>query len=205
MSRFEYSDACAAATGATAAENRSSPRKNPPKSVFDEARFEATGPRSVTSGRNAAIALLMSAPRLASASLNPTVASVTPLRVGGLNIDSSWSRSTSAVLCPSGTVAPLRHTCRELPLSTSMNFSPIDPFSRTSNTELTGRGCTFLSSDRFNTAIGCPAGPRPGSTEVTSPISAPPMWTSPPCVNSWASGIWTWSAYLGTNGSPLSA
>ncbi len=55
---------------------------------------------------------------------------------------------------PSGTVAPFFHVCREFPLDTSRYLSPIDPFSRTSNTELTGSGSTFLSSDRFNTAIG---------------------------------------------------
>ncbi len=46
-----------------------------------DARLRATGPRSVTSGTNAPIALLMSSPRPASASLKPIVASETPVRV----------------------------------------------------------------------------------------------------------------------------
>ncbi len=46
------------------------------------ARFRATGARSVSSGTNAPIALLMSGPRPASAWPNPIVEAATPTRVG---------------------------------------------------------------------------------------------------------------------------
>ena len=106
-----------------------------------------------------------------------------------MNIPNSWSRSVSAPLWPSGMVAPFGHVADEWPLVTSRNFSPIDPFSRTMNVESWGSGSTFLSSDRVITAIGCPEAVRAGSMLVTSPIRAPPMWTSLPWVSSSASGI----------------
>ena len=98
--------------------NASSPCRKPPRSVCGRgqvARHRLAGRAS--SGTNAPIASLTSAPRPARPSLKPMVEAVTPRRVGGSNIDSTWSRSTVAPVWRSGTVAPSANVRRERPRS----------------------------------------------------------------------------------------
>ena len=118
---------------------------------------------------------------------------MTPRRVGGLNIESTWSRSTAALVWPIGTVAPSPSVRREWPGSIARYFCPIAPFSRTVNVESTGSGPMLLLSLSASTAIGWPFGAASGWTLSTNPTSAPPMWTSAPWVSSLASATCTCS------------
>ena len=108
-----------------------------------DARLRATGPRSETSGTNDLIALLRSEPRPASASPKPIVEAVTPTRVAGVNIESTWSKSTSLLVWLIGTTALLGYPRRSWPRVICRYLSPIAPLSRMSKRESTGNGLTF--------------------------------------------------------------
>ena len=162
LSRLANRVAWVFATGASVPASASRPRRKPPRSVFGEARLRATGARSPSSGTNAPIASLRPMPRPASPSLKPTVEATTPRRVGGLNIDSTWSRSTAALVWRSGTVAPFANVRGERPRPIARYFCPIAPFSLIANVESTGSRPMLLLSFRSSTAIGWPYGARSG-------------------------------------------
>ena len=91
-----------------------------------------------------------------------------------------------------GTVPPSGIVCLELPGVSWRYFSPIAPFRRIRQVELTDSGSSVLLSARFSTAIGTPAASRPGVMLVTCPTSAPPArCTSASWVSSSASATWT--------------
>ena len=71
-----------------------------------------------------------------------------------MNIDSTWSRSTAALVWRSGTVAPSAYVRFEFPRSIARYFCPIAPFSRIANVELTGSFPMLLFSLSWSTAIG---------------------------------------------------
>ena len=103
-------------------------------------------------------------PRPANPSLKPTVEATTPRRVGALNIDSTWSRSTAALGRRTGTVAPLANVRVERPRPIARYFCPIAPFSLIANVESTGSVPMLLLSFRSSTAIGSPFCVRSGWT-----------------------------------------
>ena len=100
--------------------------------------------------------------------------SATPVRVGALNIDKTWSKSTSLRVWLSGTVAPPGNPRVALPLVIWRYLSPIAPFRRTVNVVFTGSGLMLSYSRRFSTAIGRPLRVRSGVTLLTAPTRAPP-------------------------------
>ena len=102
-----YRSAWVLATGATRRSSELEPAEEAAQVGLARRRGCASPDRGrATSGTNAPIASLMSPPRPARAWPKPTVDSATPVRVGGVNIDRTWSKSTSAPDWRSGTVAP---------------------------------------------------------------------------------------------------
>jgi hypothetical protein len=81
--------------------------------------------------------------------------------------ESTWSRSTSALVSPTGTVAPLASVCFEFPGVSWRYLRPIVAFNLIFQSELTGSGSMLLLRARFSTAIGCPFAVRDGTMLVT--------------------------------------